>query len=544
MGGIARRSRDAWPWLPLVPAAVYAVLLVRSLGSVVRAIYLNGDIAAAPVIGELIGRAPRGASVVLGNIPWYTALWFEQLTHGLPDHRQIWEIAPWIITLIGIVILAWATERIAGRWAAVIVAVACACAGPNLLPLQFAWSVHAVSYVHICVLGASVALVATSSGWIGGRPWAHVAVLAVVALVTGLGIASDNLVVVAGLVPFVLAGGILAYVSAADRARHVLLSVLGVTAASVVVAELVKAVARSQNVGGYPFQVTFSPWNDLLGHVGDLIGSLAMIANGNFSGAPVSGTNLLAFVCAVVVAVGCYATLRLGRSMTLALASRGRGHRAGESTTQVARIVFLWFWLASALILSVAFVVSSVPVGVATFRYVVPVAYALIVVVTVTVATTGRTWTKALVTAGVSLVVAASAVGMLHRQIQTANTTYPNPAVAGALLRFAQSHGLSVGLSGYWDAYPLMWETKARLLVYPVLTCPGGKFCAFPYHRISSWYTPRPLARTFFVADPTLASANGVGGPAPSLGKPMQVAHIDQLTVYVYPYDIRSKILP
>ena len=91
----------ALPWLPLGLAALYVVALLRTLGAVVGSIYSSADVVSAPYIGELYARAPHGAEVVLGNIPWYSALWFETATRAFPAHRVIWEVAPWILTLIG-----------------------------------------------------------------------------------------------------------------------------------------------------------------------------------------------------------------------------------------------------------------------------------------------------------------------------------------------------------------------------------------------------------------------------------------------------------
>src|SRR5205807_1843050 len=91
-----------WPWLPVLFAAAYVVLLASTFRSVVQGIYLSADFASAPYIGELYRQAPSGAEVVLANFPWYTTLWFEQATHWLPAHRQVWEVAPWVGSLIGV----------------------------------------------------------------------------------------------------------------------------------------------------------------------------------------------------------------------------------------------------------------------------------------------------------------------------------------------------------------------------------------------------------------------------------------------------------
>src|SRR5258706_6370849 len=137
-----------WPWLPLVFAGVYFVVLLASLRSVVQAIYWSADVVSAPYIGELYPARGAGAHVVLGNIPWYTTLWFEELTRGLPAHREIWEGAPWLFSLFGVGLVAWSAGKAAGRWAAMVVAVAAGCAGPGLFTYPFARSQHAPHFVY------------------------------------------------------------------------------------------------------------------------------------------------------------------------------------------------------------------------------------------------------------------------------------------------------------------------------------------------------------------------------------------------------------
>src|SRR5947209_8943889 len=240
------------------------------LPSVVAAIYRNADVAAAPEIGQLSAKAPNFAQTILGNAPWYSALWFEQLTRWVPGHRTLWELAPWLMTLAGIALVAWAAARLAGWWAAAIIAATCACAGATLLPLQFAWSVHAVAYAHICVLGAF--LVALASG--RGRWWAQAAVAALVVLITGVGMASDKLVILGGLVPFAIAGLVLWRLAAPRVALPILASVIAVVIGASVVAVLARATAHSQNVVPAPFSISLSSAGRLGGHILDLVGSL------------------------------------------------------------------------------------------------------------------------------------------------------------------------------------------------------------------------------------------------------------------------------
>jgi hypothetical protein len=531
-------AQRLWPWTPVGVAAIYLIALLVTLGSLVRGIYVSSDVAAAPVIGELSAHVPAGVQITLGNIPWYSALWFEQLTRGLPAHRQLWELTPWILGLIAIGLVAWATSRVAGRWAGAIVAVTCACAGAELIPLQFAWSVHAVSYAHICLLGAVTVPLALSERWISGRVWLHVLLLVLLGLVTGIGVACDELVIVGGLAPFAVAGIVLAYCSPGSFRWWRLGSVAGVVLLSIVVTFLVRHIARSDHLVPAVFPITFAPANQLLNHLGDLLGSLTVIGNGNFGGAPLTMTSSLNFVCAVVVVIGTFAAVRLGRSAVLELLPRRVLGEVRSAPLLRARATFLAFWITSTLAVSVAFVVSSVPVGLGTSRYIVTAGYGLVVILAVGVAGQSTVWRRALLTLGVSIVVGASVVSLVEKQVQQAQ---PNSTTATAVLSYAISRHVSVAYAGYWDSLGMTWELHDALPVYPVIAC-GNQLCQFPYHKISSWFTPRAGVRSLLVVDPSLAVANTVGGPGTGLGKPLTAATIDGLQLYVYGYDIASKL--
>jgi hypothetical protein len=82
--------------------------------------------------------------------------------------------------------------------------------------------------------------------------------------------------------------------------------------------------------------------------------------------------------------------------------------------------------------------------------------------------------------------------------------------------------------------------------VYPLITC-GSRLCPFPYHKINTWYLPRPLARSFFIVDARLLRRRAYGalrGPPAAWGPPQQTAHLGPLTVFVYPFNLAGRLLP
>ncbi|MFI5302208.1 MAG: hypothetical protein ACHREM_29305, partial [Polyangiales bacterium] len=137
------------------------------------------------------------------------------------------------------------------------------------------------------------------------------------------------------------------------------------------------------------------------------------------------------------------------------------------------------------------------------------------------------------------VVVAGSVVSLAARDIASNPGHYPRHDFARFLSTLAQGEGLKYGYAAYWVAAPLTWESNMQVEVYPVAPCaaPAG-LCTYPWHEISSWYTPRPGIRTFLVTDPRY-------GPTPSdfkLGDPVEVVSYGEYKVYVYGFDIASRL--
>src|SRR6266567_3043620 len=108
---LARRARLATallPWLPALIGAAFFIVFVARLPSLVKRVYWDSDAATATVVAQTFGHG----LVVLERYGWFTALWFELLTKHLPLHRQIWEGAPYLFSLVSAALLAWASWRL------------------------------------------------------------------------------------------------------------------------------------------------------------------------------------------------------------------------------------------------------------------------------------------------------------------------------------------------------------------------------------------------------------------------------------------------
>ena len=123
----------------------------------------------------------------------------------------------------------------------------------------------------------------------------------------------------------------------------------------------------------------------------------------------------------------------------------------------------------------------------------------------------------------------------------------PGQGTAQRLARFARREHLSTGYAGYWDASALTWQLHdPRVAVYPLITC--GSSCArTPYHKINTWYLPRPLARSFFMVMRGCCVYGLMGRsavPRRRGGRRGGVVHLGPLTIYVYSYNLAAKLLP
>jgi len=74
--------------------------------------------------------------------------------------------------------------------------------------------------------------------------------------------------------------------------------------------------------------------------------------------------------------------------------------------------------------------------------------------------------------------------------------------------------------------------------VHPVRMCDDeGRPCPFEFHRISTWYVPRPGRRSMLVLDRRIR-ALAVTRMDPKLGRPAAIRRVGQLDVAIYDHDI------
>lgn len=522
-----------WRWAALPFAVVYLVLLVAQHRGVIATTYMDADTVSAPVIGQLFGSAPAHASVVLGEFGWYATLLFELGTKWLPLHLRVWEAAPYAIALAGAGLAAWSVWQVAGRWAASLTAVLLICASPATLHLLLSMTQHAPDWFCVALLAAFLVLLERRAAALG---WTVLVPLVLVAgAIVGVNAASDPLVVIAGVVPFALAllAGYL-FVRGPDsvRALQIGLATLALTGISAVITAVVMSGLNVTPERGL---------NTMMLASGEKIGdnfklwwqSIAVLGNGDVFGRKLSLTYWPSLACAAL-SIG--AVVLLPRAGWREL----RAHATGRtSRTTPARLAFMVFWCSSAVLLSVAFVLSATPVDIHADRYLVGLIYAAAAVIPVIAS--GRLRSEAAALAGTCIFALGGVISMAQGTVARNTQGFPSGSTASQIGRIAGREHLKFGYAGYWDAAPITWATRFRVQVYPVSICDQGKnLCRFDLHFISSWYTPRQGIGSFLLTDPQLPN---VSAPTPDLGPPTAVYHIGRFTMYVYPYDLATKIL-
>ncbi len=530
----ARRLLGLWPWLPLPFGGAYLLLIFVKFNQVIGTTYLNADAASAPVIGELYGGSPAHRQVFLGQMGWFSTLMFEVATRWLPLHRQLWEAAPYAMALASVALISWAAWRVAGRWAGVITGVLLLCAGPQSLMLLFSLNDHSTTWFSLALLAGLLVFFQLPPAWLGR--WSGALIVLVAGAVIGVNAASDLVLLVAGILPLLIAAGvawILRPARASARAWWWLVAVVGVAA---VFDELTHKLARHENVlipanqvhnqlaAAEAIPTNFKLWWQ----------SVMVLGNGNFFSQVLGFTSTLQLICAVLALLAVVLVVRFAWR-ELAVSLPRRAELLGDVSAP--RIAWCAFCGSSAVLLSASFVFSSNPIDIDSDRYLLGVIYAAAALVPLLARR--AVVSRALVTAGATIFAFTGLVSLFENQELASGN--PNYGLYKQVAQIAAREHLSVGYADYWDAAPIMWSTHFKVRAYPVQDC-APNMCWSYLHMITSWYTtPRPGQRSFLIADPAQPVS---AAPTPNLGKPSAVHQIGTLTMYVYPYDIASRMIP
>jgi hypothetical protein len=539
---LARTKSDdrvitALAWTALGVGAINVVVLLAQATATIHSLDLSSDYAVSLVLPTLAGHVPAGSVISLGNHAYYEAWLFERATAGLPHSRFIWEAAPFVVVGAGIALIAWCTWVAVGGLAAIIAVVA-------LVSISDAWRVvlaMPTGRVGIAVHGGALCgvlliLAEASRTPRLSRPW--LIALTVFTVLFGALAASDSLVAVTVVLPYVVAPWLWWAYERSHQALRVSVYALVTGGAALLGAALITSWMHHDHIVHSPYPVVFTTVASLVTNVQDLIGAWAGLGGGAFFGLPASGVNLLLFGAgALALAALAYVLWVLWRRsyQLLAVPSRAR-------LTAPARVLYISFWslvLASDLAL---YLLTAVSDSLGPGDHYLLSAWVAIAALLGAFARSRVGW-AALLT-GVTLFAILNVRTHVADGVPAFGVA-PDPQLAGEIEHFARAHGARIGYSEYGDAAPITWETHFATEVYPLQPCGSASgLCAF-FIGISSWYTPHPGARTFLMTDPRPGIAGGTITAAPAdLGRPVAVGQFGTFTVYVYGYDIASRVGP
>lgn len=505
---------------PCALAIAYLVLLVARFPQLVGYENANSDYASAYVLADAISHGHTGP-VVLGTQGLWVPLWYGLLTHGLSFHRVLWEISPAVLMLAAAALIGWTVARVASAAAGLLAFALIVVASPTVLVDFTAPANHNLIIPGTAVLGAyllwllrtehsSRALIASAVG---------------LSLLIGTFLASDELLALVGLVPFLTTALL---IGVRTGRRRMLYPVAGLLAGSIVVAIITSRVMGALHFGDTPPPLALTR-RLVPEHIKWLVQGLLHFGNGLGVAPHSSVRTILVIAAAVVTAAGLAATGWLGGR---SLISRSRVRACPQLSAHTL------FWATSLLCAAIAYVVTTYASYPQTERY-------FLVAVPAVAATApliaNRTVPRLVVAAGASIVMAASIVSLLAGDERYVVFQGTDSSQAAQIEALAQAQHLGIGYAGYWDAANLDWITKERLHVYP-LTDRYGPVEPMYENRVATWYRPRPHTPSYLLLAP--GDDNLIDAVPPGLPKPARERQLGPVTVAIYPYDIAAYLPP
>ena len=341
---------------------VYLVVLATTFTRLIERVYWDSDAATAGLVGEGAG----DGAVVLFRYGWFTSLWFELLTRSLPFHRQVWEVAPYVFALASVALLAWASWRLAGPWAAAMTATVAVAASPFVNYSRVTVNYHTATWVATVVL-------AVFALWLAQKPRIDRAITAgvLVTLLAGTTLASDLLFAFVGLTPLAVTGLLLLFML---RSRFEGALIVASAALALPVAWVTSQVMSASRIEVVPVSVKFADVDQLWPNFVRWVRMSMQLSNGDYViDARLGARSLLAAACAALVLVA------------LAIPFVLVGRELLAATPSPPRLVYASFW-ATCLALNGASFVSSSEGN--TGHYLTPTLYAL--AATVPIAFSGK----------------------------------------------------------------------------------------------------------------------------------------------------------
>jgi hypothetical protein len=533
-------------WGALFAVGVFLIWSLVEIDGLLAVINQNSDNASAPVIAHFLPDRGSG-QVTLGTYPWLEPLYLLDLTRWLPSQRVAWEIEPFLIYALTIALVGWTVARTVSRHAGLLVGLAMAAPAPWVIWMLGAPNQRLLTLSHAVILAAFIVSAPAASGWTRPKQLLWAGALAVT---LAPGVASDPLVLLGGVVPF------LGALALGWRLKLIERNVTLIAAAACLIGagagRALLSFAEHHGVIYYHYPYPLATASQAVSNLRLLLEDVALFAHGRLGGAPgpFSVTvEQIGLVAMVGVPVFCVLVGRRARAML------------GDQGRPPAQRLLAVYWAIAAAAIAVAFIASTAPTDISAVRYMTIVWPALLTIAAIVWRRQAIVWLAGLATGAAVL----GSWDIAHGGYANSDPNVPTGADVQGLKRFVANNHLDHGYAQYWNAAAITDETDFEARIYPITPCAPStsgsapntdQLCQFSFHTIDSWYEPKPGARTFLLLnDNPLAAAALVQRPAigvpyliphppASWGPPVQQARFGHLTAYVYDYDLATRLGP
>lgn len=521
-------------WIPIAVAAAYVVSLAFSVRGLLAGHYHWGpDFIWAPLLARDLAETGSGGLINVGDTPHYSTIWFLMLTESLPFSRLIWEVTPFLITLFGLALMAWAARKVAGTWAGLMTIAIGVAAGTEIFATTLTQGMRSHTWFALGATAALLVFLITRPEGIKARVLVGISLLA--GLFTGVILASDPLFAVVGLAPLLGTVSLGWLIFRSGRTRDLAIvawatALLGTGLAVIIENRMHAAGYRKTLLPDYNF-VTL---DQFFGALKALVADVLTLTNGNFFGEPVGVRSLAALGLAVL-------TLGALALPFLLLKPRLREARSSEAGREP-WMLYVIFWTLAMLATTAAYLLSPISTSFGqtlTTRYLVPVFYGIAAIVPVW-ASEG-VWRRILV-AGATTVLCLVSLLSLRNHLAVAQLPGPAQAEASKIAAFLEDGDFERGYASYRIAHTFTYSTDMKQRFYPVYNCqyPEPDICPFYVNTRTTWYEPETGKNSFLIIDP--AEHLSIQPPAEEVfGEPEESRRFGGFTVLIYDYDIASR---
>jgi hypothetical protein len=498
------RTALALRWLPALAGAAYLATVAVLWHEVITNNNWDTDVSGALTLAErLRGDGP----VVIAHYGMWTTFWWMLATRALPWHEHVWSVSGYVLTLLSVAVLGWATARVAGRWAGLTAAATALVVGPFALRSFISLDgAHLTNVFGAVVLAAALVALVRTGSWLP---------VFAAGLIAGTNAASDPLLWIAGIVPFALAAGILVLTT---RRKD-----FGLRAGATLVVTVVSALATSVIMRALDFHVfgsgaTFDRLQDVPANTVQLGRMLAFLGGANYAIAGPYPREPLRAIVALLTLAAVFASL-------VAALKRRRAEPALRA--------YAFYWAAVTVVLGLAFVVTpnATDLGPKSVNYLLTLAPAAAAGAALLAARSLRA--QLAVGLAVATVAAVNIDSIANGRAEVTGVAQIQQ-YARPITRFLEQRGVTRGFAYFWEAQNLSWQTDMRLVVAPVRNC-GRELCPYNIFTITSWYEPRG-GPTFLLIDPAFIQA------PPFVSEAAETRRYGPLKLYVFEADVAKHI--